>query len=71
VLQGGDREHGDGSGGASIFSSKGEFPVELNQRLRFATRGLLATAAGPTGNSSQFFITLALNAPLERSKVQK
>ena len=70
ALQGGDREHGDGTGGTSIFADpRKEFPNELNSRLRFTARGILATT-GDTGqgNSSQFFITLAQNVRIERSK---
>lgn len=64
MIQGGDREHGDGTGGTALA----DFPTEVNQRLRFAARGLVATAPGPRGNTSQFFVTLAPNVPLERSK---
>jgi peptidyl-prolyl cis-trans isomerase SDCCAG10 len=33
-----------------------------------AARGLVSTAPGPRGHSSQFFVTLAPNVPLERTK---
>jgi peptidyl-prolyl cis-trans isomerase SDCCAG10 len=68
VVQGGDREHGDGSGGTSIFAERSAFPTEASARLRFGARGLVATAPGPRGNSSQFFVTLGGGSELERAR---
>ena len=70
ALQGGDRERGDGTGGTSIFQNpRKEFPNELNSRLRFAARGILATTGDMgNGNSSQFFITLSPNVQVDRTK---
>ena len=70
AMQGGDRERGNGEGGTSIYSNAAaEFPNEFNSRLKFGARGMVATT-GDTGkgNSSQFFITLASNPPIERKK---
>jgi len=55
MLQGGDPT-GTGRGGESLWG--GKFKDELNSKVKFDRKGLLAMAnSGPNTNGSQFFIT--------------
>jgi len=58
IVQTGDPT-GSGSGGESIYD-EGTFNDEINARLKFTRRGLVAMAnlGTPNTNTSQFFITL-------------
>ncbi len=55
MIQGGDPT-GSGAGGNSIWGKP--FEDEVNPKVKFTKRGILAMAnAGPSTNGSQFFIT--------------
>eukprot|EP01061_Rhynchopus_euleeides_P034031 TRINITY_DN57713_c0_g1_i1.p1 TRINITY_DN57713_c0_g1~~TRINITY_DN57713_c0_g1_i1.p1 ORF type:complete len:530 (+),score=216.65 TRINITY_DN57713_c0_g1_i1:64-1590(+) len=57
LVQAGDPT-GTGTGGRSTLPGGAPFPVEASNRLKFASRGMVAMAGEAGDNRSQFFVTL-------------
>mmetsp|Transcript_53788 Transcript_53788/g.144005 ORF Transcript_53788/g.144005 Transcript_53788/m.144005 type:complete len:336 (-) Transcript_53788:69-1076(-) len=67
MVQGGDFENANGTGGESIYGRRFEDEILLEKHIR---RGLLAMANdGPNTNGSNFFITFAAAEHLDRHHV--